>query len=137
MFLDDTIKFPWDDILFYLVLIGGEKQIMKVIVRSIMRFLPGKMAEGMKLEEKHMAIASRVLRISARCYRPVSGGGDSMRTIICESEFDSLAAFEAHPKKMGADPEMKKLMPKFESVIDSIEVEIYIPVPTMYHTVGK
>ena len=123
--------------MFCLILIGGEKQIMKVMVRSIMRFLPGKMAEGMELEEKHMAIASRVLGISAKCYRPVSGGGDSMRTIICESEFDSLAAFEAHPKKMGADPEMQKLMPKFESVIDSIEVEIYTPVPTMYHGMRK
>jgi len=38
---------------------------------------------------------------------------------------------------MGADPEMQKLMPKFEAVIDSIEVEFYTPVPTMYHCVEK
>ena len=115
--------------LFCLILIGGEKQIMKVMVRSIMRFLPGKMAEGMKLEEKHMAIANRVLGISARFYRPVIGGGDTIRTIIYEAEFDSLAAFEAHPEKMGADPEMQELIPKLAAVIDSFEVELYTPMP--------
>jgi hypothetical protein len=114
-----------------------KEQIMNVMVRSITRFLPGKMAEGMKLEEEHMAIARRVLGISARCYRPISVRGDTMRTIICEAEFDSLAAFEAHPEKMGADPEMQKLMPKFEAVIDSVEVEFYTPMPTMYHDVRK
>ena len=98
---------------------------MKVTVRNIIRFLPGKMAEGMKLEEEHMAIASRVLGISTRFYRRISGGGECIRTIICESEFDSLAAFEAHPEKMRADPEMQKLMPMLVAVIDSLEVELY------------
>ena len=109
---------------------------MKVMVRSIFRFLPGKMTEGMKLEEKHMAIAKRVLGISSRCYRPISVRGDTMRTIICEGEFDSFTAFEEHPMKMGADPEMQKLMPKFEAVIDSLEVEFYTPISTMYHEIA-
>ena len=94
-----------------------------------MRFLPGKMAEGMKLEEKHMAIASRVLGISSRCYRPLSGGGDSTRTIIWEMDLDSLAAFETHPEKISADPEMQALFPKLNVVIDSIDVEFYYPIP--------
>ena len=102
---------------------------MKVMVRSIMKAVPGKMAELMELEAKHMAIASRVLGLSARLYRPLSGGGDVMNTIISEGEFDSLAAFEAHPEKMGVDPEMQALMPKFEGVIESFEVEFYTPMP--------
>ena len=102
---------------------------MRVTVRSIMKALPGKMAEAMELEKQHMAIAGRVLGISARCYRPLSGGGDTMRCIICESEFDSLAAFEAHPEKMGADPEAQALFPKLEAVIESFEVEFYTPLP--------
>jgi hypothetical protein len=102
---------------------------MKVMVRSIMKVFPGKIAEAMELEQKHMAIANRVLGISGRCYRPLSGGGDVMNAIISEGEFDSLAAFEAHPQKMGADPEMQALMPKFEGVIESMEVEFYLPVP--------
>ena len=102
---------------------------MKIMVRSIMKVLPGKMAEAMTLEKKHMAIAKRVLGISAKCYRPISNGGDTTRTIICESEMDSLAAFEAHPQQMGADPEMQALIPKLEAVIDSMEVEFYMPMP--------
>ena len=102
---------------------------MKVMVRSIMKVLPGKMAEAMELEKKHMAIASRVLGVSPRCYRPLSGGGDTTRTIISEGEFDSLAAFEAHPEKMGADPEVQAMMPKWEAVIESYHVEFYTPMP--------
>ena len=116
---------------------GGDKQSMKVMVRSIFRFLPGKMVESMKLEEQHMAIARRLLGISPRCYRPISVRGDTMRTIICDTEFDSFAAFEAHPMKMGADPEMQKLMPKYEAVIDSLDDEFYTPISTMYHDTGK
>jgi len=94
-----------------------------------MKAVPGKMAEAMELEQKHMAIASRVLGISARLYRPLSNGGDVMNTIISEGEFDSLAAFEAHPEKMGADPEMQELMPKFDAVVESYVVEFYTPLP--------
>ena len=101
---------------------------MKVMVRSIMKFLPGKMEEAIKLEKKHMAIANRVLGISPRIYRRLSGGGDTTRTIIVEAEMDSLAAFEAHPLKMGADPEMQELIPKLDAIIDSLEVEFYMPI---------
>ena len=102
---------------------------MKVMARTIMKAVPGKMAVAMELERKHMAIANRVLGISGRCYRRISGGGDTMNTIIIEGEFDSLAAFEAHPQKMGADPEMQALLPKYEGVIESMEVEFYMPMP--------
>jgi hypothetical protein len=102
---------------------------MKVMARTIMKAVPGKMAEAMELEKKHMAIANRVLGISGRLYRRISGGGDTMNTIIIEGEFDSLAAFEAHPQKMGADPEMQALLPKYEGVIESMEVEFYMPMP--------
>jgi hypothetical protein len=102
---------------------------MKVMTRSIMKAVPGKIAELVELEKQHMAIANRVLGISGRCYRPLSGGGDTMNTIVVEGEFDSLAAFEAHPQKMGADPEMQALMPKYEGIIEGMEVEFYMPVP--------
>jgi hypothetical protein len=92
-----------------------------------MKFLPGKMTEGMGLHKKWMAIANRVLGISSRCYRPLSGGGDTTRTVIWEIEVDSLAAFEAHPAKMGADPEMQELFPQLDAVIDSLDVEFYWP----------
>ena len=116
--------------LFCLILIGGEKEIMSVTVRNIIKFLPGKMEEGMELVKKWMATADRVLGISSRCYRHLSGGGDTTRTIIWEMDHDSLATFETLPPKIGADPEMQKLFPKLNAVIDSIDVEFYWPIPT-------
>jgi hypothetical protein len=101
----------------------------KVMARTVMKAVPGKMAELVEPEKKHMAIANRVLGISGRCYRRVSGAGDTMNTIIVEGEFDSFAAFEAHPQKMGADPEMQALLPKYEGIMDSMEVEFSMPMP--------
>jgi hypothetical protein len=103
--------------------------IMKVMARTIMKAVPGRMAELVELEKKHMTIAKRVLGISGKCYRPISGRGDTVNTIIVEGEFDSFAAFEAHPQKMGADPEMQALLPKYEGIMDSMEVEFYTPMP--------
>jgi hypothetical protein len=45
-------------------------------------------------------------------------------------DHDSLATFETLPPKIGADPEMQKLFPKLNAVIDSIDVEFYWPIPT-------
>jgi len=103
---------------------------MKTIVRNVIKVLPGKMAEGTELVKKWISIASRVLGTPSRCYRPISGGGDTTRTIIWETELDSLATFETLPPKIGADPEMQKLFPKLNAVIDSIDVEFYWPIPT-------
>ena len=99
-------------------------------MRNIVKFLPGKMMEGTELQLKWIAIADRVSGISSRCYRPLSGEGDTTRTIIWEMELDSLAAFEALPEKIGADPEMLTLFPKLNAVIDSLEVEFYWPLPS-------
>jgi hypothetical protein len=103
---------------------------MKTKVRNVIKILPGKMAEGMELIIKWIAITSRVLEKPSRCFRPISGGGDATRTIIWELELDSLAAFETHPEKMGADPEMQTLFPKLNAVIDTMNVEFYSPIPT-------
>jgi len=87
------------------------------------------MANGMELVKKWMGISSRVLGIPSRCYRPISGGGDTTRTIIWEIDLNSLVDFETHPEKMGADPEMQALFPKLNAVIDSIDVQFYYPEP--------
>ena len=102
---------------------------MKVMMRSILKVLHGKMEEAMELEKKRMTIANRVLGISPKIYLPFSGGGDTMHTIIIEAEFDSLAALESFPETIGADPEMQELFPKMADVIESVEIEIYTPIP--------
>ena len=87
------------------------------------------MTEGMELILKWMAISNRVLEISSKGCRPLSGGGDTTRTIIWEIELENLTAFETHPQKMAADPEMQTLFPKLNAVIDTIDVEFYTPIP--------
>ena len=100
---------------------------MKVMWRSIVKVVPGKMAEYMEIEEKSKAISSRYGMPSWRCYRPMSG--DSMHTIVYEMEWDSLAALEASFEKMFADPECQEFMAKSDALIVSHENELYTPMP--------
>ena len=58
---------------------------MKAIQRTVMKIVPGKMEEYMKLMEKHKAIVGRLgFPSQARAYRLASGEGDVMHTIIYE-----------------------------------------------------
>jgi len=59
----------------------------------IMRFLPGKMAEGTKLLEEDLALINKKYGPfpPVRKYTPWLGGGNAMHTIIVEVEWDSLA----------------------------------------------
>jgi len=100
---------------------------MKVMFRTTVKIVPGKMAEYMEVEEKSKAMASRYGMPSWRRYVPLSG--DSMHTIVYEMEFDSLAALEASFEKMFADPERQEVMAKSEGVIVSHENDLYMPMP--------
>jgi hypothetical protein len=75
---------------------------MKVIFRTTIKIVPGKMAEYMEVEEKSKAIASRAGMPPWSRYGCVTG--DSMHTIVYDTEFDSLAALEASFEKMFPDP---------------------------------
>lgn len=104
---------------------------MKVMQRGIMRFLPGKMAEGMELLKEYMAIiAKKGLPTDAvRSYRPFLGGGDSMHTVIFEIEWDSLEEMATFFESAWADPELQAQMPKWEAVEESHLVELYMVMP--------
>jgi hypothetical protein len=100
---------------------------MKIMQRGIMRILPGKMAEAMELNEKYMAIISRlgIPNTTMRMYRPFTGGGDYMHTVIFEMEWDSLTELAAFFEKAMADPEVQAQMPQWEAVEESHQVELY------------
>jgi len=100
---------------------------MKVMQRGIMRVLPGKMAEAMELNKKYMAIVSRLgmPATGMRMYRPFTGGGDAMHTVIFEVEWDSLTTLAAFFEKVMADPEVQAQMPKWEALEESHQVEVY------------
>ena len=100
---------------------------MKVIFRTTIKIVPGKMAEYMEVEAKSQAMASRYGMPLWRRYSPLSG--DSMHTIVYDMEFDSLAALEASFEKMFADPEYQEAMAKSEGTILSHENDLYMPMP--------
>jgi hypothetical protein len=107
---------------------------MKVMMRAIMKFLPGKMAEGMKLWDEMLATIKKKEKEygpfpPVRKYTPWLGGGNAMHTIIIEGEWDSLAQMAAFFEKSMADPEMMKMMPQWEAVEESHEVELYMVMP--------
>jgi len=95
-----------------------------------MRVLPGKMAEAMELNKKWTAMVSRLAGpLSFKMYRPLFGG-EYMHTIIFELEWVSLAKMATFFEKMMADPEAMAEMPKWEAVVQSHEVELYVVMPS-------
>ena len=102
---------------------------MRIVQRGIMKIVPGKMEEAMQLVEKHTAVAGRLGAPPWRAYRCLSGRGEFFHTIVGEAEWDSFAALEAFFEKMMADPEMQELMSKWETILESHELEFYLPMP--------
>jgi hypothetical protein len=104
---------------------------MKVMQRGIMKILPGKMAEAMALNEKYMAIVSRLgMPLTAmRMYHPFIGGPEYMHTIVFEVEWDDFGTMAAFFEKAMADPEVQAMMPKWDATLESHEVELYVPMP--------
>ena len=101
---------------------------MKVMQRGIMKILPGKMAEVMELNKNYMAIISRLgmPTTGMRMYRPFTGGGNAMHTVVFEVEWDSLTTLAAFMEKVMADPEVQAQMPQWEALTESHQVELYV-----------
>jgi hypothetical protein len=102
---------------------------MRVVQRGIMKIVPGKMEEAMQLMGKHYDAAARLGSPPSRMYRCLSGRGEFFHTIIGEAEWDSFASLEAFFDKMMTDPEMQELMSKWETILESHELEFYLPMP--------
>ena len=104
---------------------------MKVMLRVIMKFLPGKMAEGMGLLKEMMTIMKKndIAFPPARVYTPYFGGGNTMHTIILEVEWDSFSALAEFYEKTSAIPELMSTMPKWETVEESHILEVYGVMP--------
>jgi antibiotic biosynthesis monooxygenase (ABM) superfamily enzyme len=98
---------------------------MKVIFRSTIKVVPGKMAEYMEIDKKSEAMARRYGMSPWKRYGCLSG--DSIHTIVYDTEFDSLAALEASFEKMFADPERQALVAQSDGLIVSHENELLMP----------
>ncbi len=102
---------------------------MKVMMRMIMRFLPGKLMEGRKLLDEFLAIIEKkhgIPATSVRKYTPWLGGGDAMHTLIMEFEIDSLNKLTEFFEKAWADPELMQTMSQWDVVEESHRVELYM-----------
>ena len=105
---------------------------MKVMMRAIMKFLPGKLSEGKKLLDEMITTINEKAYgpfPSIRKYSPWIGGGNAMHTIIIEVEWENLAQMTEFFEKSNADPEMMKTMPQWEAIEESHEIELYGVMP--------
>jgi hypothetical protein len=100
---------------------------MKVVFRSTIKVVPGKIAEYMEVEGKSKAISNRLGMPPWKRYGCLSG--DAIHTIVYDMEFDSLAALEASFDKLFKDPERQALMAKSDACIVSHENEFLMPMP--------
>ena len=101
---------------------------MKVMVRVIMQFLPGKMAESMKLLDESLALANKKYGYIPKIkkYTTWFGEVNAINTVITEMEWDSLTQMADFYKKLEADPEMMQTMPQWEKVEESHKEELYM-----------
>ena len=102
---------------------------MKIMMRMIMRFVPGKLAEGRQLLEEFLDIIKRYETFpatSVRSYTPWIGGGDAMHTLIMEFDIDSLAKMAEFFEKAWADPKLMETMGQWDAIEESHKVELYM-----------
>jgi len=100
---------------------------MKIMLREILKVLPGKMAEAEEVLKMERAIRERRggPRPVVTRYRPFAREGDRMHTVVFQGELDSLAAFEAAVERSWTDPEMQAVMAKWEAILESFIIEFY------------
>jgi hypothetical protein len=55
--------------------------------------------------------------------------GDSLHTLVYDTEYDSLVTMEAFLEKMFMDPERQQLMAKSDACIVSHDNELLMPMP--------
>ena len=105
---------------------------MKLMMRMIMRFVPGKLAEGRKLLGEFLASMKKhetFPATSTRTYTPWIGGGDAMHTVIMEFDVDSFTQLAEFFEKAWTDPELMGTMSQWDAIEESHKVELYLIVP--------
>jgi hypothetical protein len=101
---------------------------MICIERHVQQIRPDKWAELEALDKKYNAVESRLGFPAKRRYRCYVGGHNT-NTLIVERQWDSLAAMEAAYEKAFADPEHQALQAESVTVIESVQIELYAPLP--------
>jgi len=102
---------------------------MVAIERMIQKVYPGKWAELEEIDKKFNAVESRLgFPPNKKRYQCMIGSHDS-NTLIIERQWESLATMEATYEKAFADPELQALEKEVTSIIESNQLEVYMPLP--------
>jgi hypothetical protein len=97
------------------------------MTRGIMTFLPGKIAQGMKLLDEMLTLANKKYGPipNVKKYTPWYGGDNAMHTIVLEMEWNSLIQMAEFYEKANTDPEMMGTMSQWETIMESDREELY------------
>ena len=97
---------------------------MKIIFRTTIKIIPGKMTEYMEVEKRIKAVTSRYeMPYWTRRYKPFTG--ESVHTIVYDTEWDSLSSLEAAYEKISSDPAGEAAMANMAECIVSHDSELY------------
>ncbi len=99
-----------------------------IIQRMIQKVVPGKLAAFEALAKKFDPFESRLGLPAVKRYQCIAGGHD-WNTVIMERQWESLAVMEAAFEKSMADPEYQALDAEKVGIIESEQLELYMPLP--------
>lgn len=97
-----------------------------IIERMIQQVIPGKWDELKTLDKKYDTVEARLGFPPKRRYQCMVGGHNT-NTLIIEREWESMAAMEAVYRKAFEDSENQALGEETHSIIESVQIELYMP----------
>ena len=101
---------------------------MKIMERHIGNVRPGKWAELEQIEKKYDAVERQWGFPPKRRYRALYGS-HSRDVHIVERGWDGMAVMEAALEKAVASSEWQALGQELHSVLESLQIELYQPLP--------
>ena len=101
---------------------------MVIIERQIQKVRSGKWAELEELDKKFTPVESGLgFPVRRRCRSLV--GGLTTDILIIERQWESFAALETAYEKALANPEHRSLSQDAEQILESQQIEFYLPLP--------
>ena len=99
---------------------------MNIIERQIQKVRAGKWTELEEMDKKFSAIESQLgFPAKRRCRSLV--GGLTTDNLIIERQWESFAALETIYERALADPEHRALSEEVELILESQQIEFYLP----------
>jgi hypothetical protein len=101
---------------------------MIAIERMTQKIYPGKWAELEEIDKRYSEIESKAGFPVKKRYQCLIGAEDS-NTLIIERQWDRLADMESTYEKVMTDPEYQALQKETVSIVQSVKIEVFTPLP--------